>query len=107
MGAKVDEVSAYTVRKPRVDSKKVAPLFKERKVDLVTFTSPSTFANFCALMKGKPLAKLLNGVKVAAIGPVTKKEIVKQGIRVPITAARHTASGLVDAIITYYNSKKR
>ena len=107
MGAKVDEVHAYTVRTPRVDSKKMAPLFKERKVDLITFTSPSTFTNFCFLMGGETIVKILKGVKIAAIGPVTKKEIVTQGIRVPITTSRHTVSGLVDAIITYYNSKKR
>jgi len=107
MGAKVDEVSAYTVKKPQSDSKNVLRLFKNHGVDIITFTSPSTFNNFCSLMKGQPMAKLLKGVKVAAIGPVTKREIAKHGIRIAITASQHTASGLVDAIIAYYQSKGR
>ena len=106
-GAKVDEVSTYTVREPQVDSKEVVSLLKNRRIDLITFTSPSTFTNFIALMKGEHIAKLLKGVKVAAIGPVTKKEITKRGIRVPITASQHTVPGLVDSLIAYYHSKKR
>ena len=34
------------------------------------------------------------------------KEIRKQGIRVSITALKHTVPGLVDAIIAYYQSRK-
>lgn len=107
LGALVDEVNAYTIKKPQADLKKVVHLFKNHQIDLITFTSPSTFTNFCSLMKGQLVAKLLKGVKVAAIGPVTKKEITKQGIRVPITAYPHTAIGLVDAIIAYYQLKRR
>lgn len=106
MGAKVDEISAYTVREPRVDLKKFKLLFKHQEVDLITFTSPSTFNNFILLMKGEPVKQLLKGVRVAAIGPVTRKEITKQGVRVSITASQHTVSALVDAIVTYYQSKR-
>ena len=106
MGASVDEVSAYTVREANVDSKKVKQLFRNHEIDLITFTSPSTFTGFVSLMKGEPMAKLLKGVKVAAIGPVTRKEIRKQGIRVSITALKHTVPGLVDAIIAYYQSRR-
>lgn len=102
LGAKVDELTAYRVRKPHVDSKKVVHLLKSRQVDLITFTSPSTFTNFISIMKGQVLLKLLQGVKVAAIGPVTKKEITGHGIRVPIIASQHTVPDLVDAIIAYY-----
>ncbi len=106
MGARVDEVSAYTVREANVDSKKVKQLFRNHEIDLITFTSPSTFTGFVSLMKGEPMAKLLKGVKVAAIGPVTRKEIRKQGIRVSITALKHTVPGLVAAIIAYYQSRR-
>ena len=107
MGAEVDEVSVYTVKKPQLDLRKVKSLFRNKQVDLITFTSPSTFMNFSAFMRGEPVAQLLRGVKVAAIGPVTKKEIRKHGIKVPITASQHTATDLVDAIIAYYHSKTR
>ncbi len=106
MGARVDTVTTYTVRKAHVDSNKIKQIFKNHGVDLITFTSPSTFNNFILLMKGESLKQLLRGVRVAAIGPVTRKEITKYGMRVSIAASQHTVPGLVDAILAYYQSKK-
>ena len=107
MGAQVTEVSGYTIRKPRVPTAKVKQLFKNGAIDLITFTSPSTFTNFVSLMKGEPVKQLLQGTRVAAIGPVTKKEIVQHGVRVAVTAAPHTVPHLLEDIIAYYRSKKR
>jgi uroporphyrinogen-III synthase len=90
-----------------VSTAQVKQLFKKGGIDLITFTSPSTFANFVSLMGGKSVKQLLKGTTVAAIGPVTKKEIVQHGIRVAITAASHTVPHLVEDIIAYYRSKKR
>ena len=106
MGAQVKEVSGYTIRKPRVPTAQVKQLFKNGSIDLITFTSPSTFTNFISLMGGKPVKQLLKGTKVAAIGPVTKKEIVQHGVRVAVTATTHTVPHLAEDIITYYRAKK-
>ena len=106
MGARVKEVSGYTIRKPRVPTAQVKQLFKNGGIDLITFTSPSTFTNFISLMGGKPVKQLLKGTRVAAIGPVTKKEIIKHGVRVAVTATTHTVPHLVEDIITYYRAKK-
>lgn len=106
MGAKVDEVSAYTVQKADVDTKKIKQLFMNREINLISFTSPSTFNGFVSLMKGESVAKLLKGVKVAAIGPVTKKAITGQGIKVAVTATKHTVPGLVDAILAHYQLRR-
>jgi uroporphyrinogen III methyltransferase/synthase len=107
MGAQVTEVSGYTIRKPRVPTAKVKQHFRNGDIDLITFTSPSTFTNFVSLMGGEPVKQLLQGTRVAAIGPVTKKEIVQHGVRVAVTAAPHTVPHLVEEIIAYYRSKKR
>ena len=106
MGAQVKEVSGYTIRKPRVPTAQVKQLFKNGGIDLITFTSPSTFTNFVSLMGGEPVKHLLKGTRVAAIGPVTKKEIIKHGVRVAVTATTHTVPHLVEDIITYYRAKK-
>jgi uroporphyrinogen III methyltransferase/synthase len=106
MGACVDDVSAYTVREADVNPKQFKQLLACREIDLMSFTSPSTFHAFVSLMKGEPIAKLLKGVKVAAIGPVTKKAITGQGIKVAVTAARHTIPGLVDAILDHYQLRR-
>ena len=107
MGADVREVSGYTIRKPRVSTAQVKQLFKKGEIDLITFTSPSTFTNFVSLMGEKSAQQLLKNTRVAAIGPVTKNEIVQHGIRVAVTASSHTVPQLVEDIIAYYRSKKR
>jgi uroporphyrinogen III methyltransferase/synthase len=85
----------------------VKGLFEKGNVDCITFTSPSTFSNFIALLRGNPVKRLLKGIAVAAIGPVTEQEIVKHGIKVSITASPHTVPGLAKAIIAHYGAVKR
>lgn len=106
MGAEVEEVSGYIIRNPRPNPAGLKQLLKKGAVDLITFTSPSTFTNFVSLMGGEPIAELLGGTRVAAIGPVTKKEIRGAGIKVAITAPSHTVAGLLDAIAAYYRAPK-
>jgi uroporphyrinogen-III synthase len=89
-----------------VSTAPIKQLFKKGEVDLITFTSPSTFSNFISLMGGKSIKPLLKGARLAAIGPVTRKEIIKHGMRVAITASSHTVTHLLEDIITYYQSKK-
>jgi uroporphyrinogen III methyltransferase/synthase len=106
MGAQVKEVNGYTIRKPRVSTAQIKRLFKKGEIDLITFTSPSTVTNFVSLMGGRSVKRILKGTRLAAIGPVTTKEIVKHGMRVALTAAPHTVSHLVEDIIAYYQLKK-
>ena len=107
MGARVEEVSSYTIKKPQVRAGEVKNLLRKGMVDCITFTSPSTFSNFVSLMKGEPVARLLKGTTVAAIGPVTKKEIMRHGIKVSITASPYTIPGLVEAITAHFGAMKK
>jgi uroporphyrinogen III methyltransferase/synthase len=106
MGAAVEEVSSYCIKKPRVKGGEVRRLIEKGLIDCITFTSPSTFVNFTSLMKGTPGKRLLKKTAVAAIGPVTAQEIAKHGIKVSITASPHTVPGLVRAIAAYYSAMK-
>lgn len=105
MGARVEEVSSYSIGKPRAKTGEVKNLFRQGQVDCITFTSPSTFSNFVSIMKGEPIKRLLQGTAVAAIGPVTSKEIMEHGVRVNITASPYTIPGLVDAIVAFYGKR--
>jgi uroporphyrinogen-III synthase len=58
-------------------------------------------------MKGTPVKPILKKTAVAAIGPVTRREIVKHGIKVSITASPHTIPALAKAIIAYCGAKKK
>ena len=107
MGALVDNVCSYNIRKPRVKAGEVQRLIQKETIDCITFTSPSTFVNFMALMQRVSVTRLLKRTAVAAIGPVTRQEIAKHGIKVSITASLHTVPGLADAIIAYYGAKKK
>jgi uroporphyrinogen III methyltransferase/synthase len=98
-GATVDVVPAYRTLPPADDS--VARAFAE-KVDLVTFTSSSTVSNLARIL-GDDLARRLQGVTVAAIGPITARTARELGLTVHIEAGVHTIDGLVAAIIDYYS----
>jgi uroporphyrinogen-III synthase len=107
MGARVEEVIGYRIKKPQVKIGEMKRIIEKGRVDCITFTSPSTFVNFMALMKGTPVKRVLKKTTVAAIGPVTRQEIAKHGIKVRITASPHTVPGLAKAIIAYHGAKKK
>jgi len=107
MGARVQEVIGYRIKKPQVKIGEMKRIFETGPVDCITFTSPSTFVNFMSLMKGTPVKRMLKKTAVAAIGPVTRQEIAKHGITVSITASPHTIPGLAKAMIAYYGAKKK
>jgi len=74
-------------------------LLRDKEIHSVTFTSSSTVANFIGLIgEGNP-AGLLEGVKVACIGPVTAETARQAGLTVHIEASRYTIEGLVEAIL--------
>jgi uroporphyrinogen-III synthase len=106
MGARVEEVIGYRIKKPQVKIGEMKRILETGPVDCITFTSPSTFVNFMSLMKGTPVKRMLKKTAVAAIGPVTRQEIAKHGIKVSITASPHTVPGLARAIAAYYGAVK-
>lgn len=68
---------------------------KEGKVDLYTFTSPSTVHNFMELF-GLPDGP------VATIGPITRNAAEKAGINVAISPSEYTMDGLLEEIVQYF-----
>lgn len=92
-GAQVDEVTAY--RTVAADASLPAG-----KIDIATFTSPSTVRNFVALVEaaGQDPAAYLAPARVACIGPITAQAAEAEGIRVDVVAEEHTVEGLIAAI---------
>ncbi len=104
LGASVDVVTAYrTVRSDR-DAAELLPLFADGKVDVITFTSPSTVTHFLAIMG--PDFRLPAGVRTACIGPVTAAAARKAGLTVDILQERFTIPELVDAIAAHDRSEQ-
>lgn len=74
----------------------------ERQVDCVIFSAPSTVTNLAQIL-GKPqFHDLLQGVTVAAIGPITSRACNKLALEVQIEAREHTLPALVEEIVHYY-----
>ncbi len=99
-GARVDVAPVYrTVR--GAGEPAVLERLAEGSVDVVTFTSPSTFRNFLVLTEGVDLSRLWKRATVASIGPVTSDAIRAQGREVHIEAEEYTAARLAEAIVAH------
>ncbi|MGH7411335.1 MAG: uroporphyrinogen-III C-methyltransferase, partial [Candidatus Methylomirabilis sp.] len=70
-GATVDVVSAYRTVQAGSEGELLKELLKDRKIDLVTFTSSSTVTHFVEVLQTEDLKALMEGVRVACIGPIT------------------------------------
>ncbi len=81
---------------------------QEKSVDMVTFTSSSTVKNFVTLLDintPDELQKLMSGVAVAAIGPITAKTAEQYGLHVDVQPSEYTIPDLVDRIVMYFTSQ--
>ena len=76
------------------DAKRIRSLIAAHAIDLVTFTSSSTAANFVA-MTGAPVA----GLKAAAIGPITAATARDLGFEVVVAPETYTVEALIAAIV--------
>ena len=103
MGAVVDDVTAYCNQAVKDDADIVLKRLKERTIDMITFTSSSTVKNFRALLPSEGLKRLMQGVSIASIGPITADTARDLGFDVHIVAESYTIVGLCEAIQQYYH----
>jgi len=103
MGAEVDVVAVYRTVRPRGGSKKLKKLLTEGKIDVITFTSSSTVNHFAELLRRENLKKLLKGIAIACIGPITAKTAKEWALKVRIQPRQYTIPDLTRAIADYYN----
>jgi uroporphyrinogen III methyltransferase / synthase len=101
-GAWVDVVEAYQTVLPQVDVSALRRLLPQGKIDMITFTSSSTVTNFAAMLGDQNLPKLLSGVAIACIGPITRKTVEDLGMRSEVVSEEFTIPGLVSAMVDYF-----
>jgi hydroxymethylbilane synthase len=97
---KVTRLNVYDTFKPEMADKTILDTIKKDLYDLIIFTSPSTFHNFCSFIEPDILKKL----KIASIGITTSKAITDAGLKPIVTANKSNAEGLYKAITEYYKS---
>lgn len=99
-GAHVDVAVAYETKIPAQAKSRLKRLFArpEGRPHVATFTSSSTASNLLALL-GNGSRNLLEGVRLASIGPVTSATLREAGFDPAIEAREYTMAGLVAAIV--------
>ena len=102
MGATVDVVEVYRTVKPKGGAMRLKRLLEKKEVDVITFTSSSTVSHFAELLKKEDLKKLLSGIAIACIGPVTAKTVRQWGMQVQIQPKQYTIPDLTRAIAEYF-----
>jgi uroporphyrinogen III methyltransferase/synthase len=102
MGAAVNEIPAYETVKAVEKSDDLIQMLKDKRVDMITFTSSSTVKNLKALLPPKDFALLIQNVSIASIGPITSDTAKALGFDVHISAQSYTIAGLVEAILHFY-----
>ncbi len=101
LGVKVDLVVAYQTSIPTGAKEEVLAIFANKKIDLITFTSPSTINNLVEFIGSNALANLLKHTAIACIGPVTTNAVIDAGLEVSICPTESTALSLAEAIKNY------
>ena len=102
-GADVDVVETYRTVIPQADTGKLKELLRRGAIDMVTFTSSSTVANFARLFDGQRLADVLHEIPIACIGPITQNTVEELGGIAAVSAREFTIPGLVCAIVEYFS----
>lgn len=103
-GLQVREVTAYRTVPEREDTE-LLTMLEQGEIHIITFTSSSTVRNFMHLLGDKEPKRLLQGVTIACIGPVTAETAREYGLEVAVTAKQYTIAGLVQALQDYQTER--
>jgi len=106
LGATVEEVHAYRTVPNQLPYERLNELLGQR-IDIVTFTSPSTVRAFFEVLGNERAKRILDSAVVAAIGPVTEQACREFGIEPQIVASVHTVDGLIDAIVAWVKQQSK
>lgn len=104
-GAQVVIAPVYKNIPPAGSKEELRQELEAGLVDMVTFTSSSTVRNFLTMVGAEDsneLQDLFNGVKIAAIGPITAKTVTDNGLKVDVQPAEYTIAAMIKEIVSYY-----
>ncbi len=101
-GGRVDIIEAYRAQLPaKQDAAHLRAILENTELDAATFTSSSTVSNTIKML-GDDAVRLLSGLTIASIGPITTDTALQYGLRVDVTALEYTIDGLVKALDDFF-----
>jgi len=106
IGAVVDEVPAYRTRAATEEAANLRESLRHRRVDVVTFTSSSTVRSLADLFAPGELARLMAGVTVACIGPITRVTAAGLGLGTEVMPDEYTIPALARAIAAHFEEQR-
>lgn len=106
MGAQVVAPVTYANEAPEQIPAESLRALEERRVDCVTFTSSSTVQNLATILGENRFLHLMEGVRVASIGPVTSKSCRDLGLKVHMEPAEYTLDALAAELIGHFAASK-
>lgn len=104
-GAQVTVSPVYQNVPPQGRKDELRAELESGQVDMVTFTSSSTVRNFLTMVDAgdqDELLRLMTGVKIAAIGPITAMTITDSGLQVNVQPENYTIAEMVQSIADYF-----
>lgn len=101
-GARVEVIAAYRSVLPVGAADRLRSALAQAQPDAVTFTSGSTVANFTCALDGLALPDC----PAVCIGPVTAAAARAAGWATVVTAAEHTAEGVVAATVQVLHAER-
>lgn len=107
LGMLVDAPVAYRNVIPERLPEEALQALEDRRVDCVTFTSSSTVENLAGILGENRFLHLLQGVKVASIGPITSKTCLELGLEVHMEPKDYTIAALADEITSFFKNPSR
>lgn len=102
LGAQVVAPIAYCNRVPDTLPAEAIAALEDGEIDCVTFTASSTVENLAAILGTERFTKLLSGVVVASIGPITTKTCQKLGLEVAIEPREYTLAALTEEMVRFF-----
>ncbi len=102
LGGEVVSPVTYCNVTPEYPPDLVMQALEGKKIDCATFTSSSTVENLAAMLGENNLLHLLEGVAVAAIGPITARTCRELGLDVVIEPKEYTLAALTEGIVKYF-----
>jgi uroporphyrinogen III methyltransferase/synthase len=102
LGAAVTVAPAYRTVPAPEGADRVRRLLEAHRVDVVTFTSSSTVRGFLAFLAPGTARRLLAGVVLAAIGPITAATLAEHALSAAVVPHEYTVPALAAAIAAHF-----